>query len=50
MEIEFFGGNCFKLKTKLTTIVVDDNLESLEKKTILNTKVNIHKYCAQQWL
>ena len=24
--------------------------EHFEKKTILNTKVNIHKYCAQQWL
>lgn len=38
MEIEFFGGNCFRIKTKQTTIVVDDNLESLGKKSILGEK------------
>lgn len=28
MDIEFYGGNCLKLKTKEITIVVDDNLKS----------------------
>lgn len=38
MEIEFFGGNCFRIKTKQTTIVIDDNLEALGKKSILTDK------------
>ncbi len=38
MELEFFGGNCFRIKTKQTTIVIDDNLESLGKKSLLNEK------------
>jgi L-ascorbate metabolism protein UlaG (beta-lactamase superfamily) len=38
MEIEFFGGNCFRIKTKDTVIVLDDNLEAAGKKTILNDK------------
>lgn len=29
MEIEFFGANCFRIKTKGATIIIDDNLEKL---------------------
>ncbi len=39
MELEFFGGNCFRIKTKQTTIVIDDNLEALGKKSLLSDKV-----------
>lgn len=39
MELEFFGGNCFRIKTKQTTIVIDDNLEAMGKKSILSDKV-----------
>ena len=38
MELEFFGGNCFRIKTKQTTIVIDDNLEVMGKKSILSDK------------
>jgi L-ascorbate metabolism protein UlaG (beta-lactamase superfamily) len=38
VEIEFFGGNCFRLKTKQTTVVVDDNLQALGKKSIQTEK------------
>ena len=38
MELEFFGGNCFRIKTKNTTIVVDDNLSKLGKKSLQNDK------------
>ncbi|MCA9323474.1 MBL fold metallo-hydrolase [Candidatus Saccharibacteria bacterium] len=38
MELEFFGGNCFRIKTKNTTIVVDDNLSKLGKKSINSDK------------
>jgi L-ascorbate metabolism protein UlaG (beta-lactamase superfamily) len=34
MEIEFFGANCFRIKTKSASIVVDDNLAELGSKTI----------------
>jgi len=34
MEIEFFGANCFRIKTKNASIVVDDNLAELGSKTI----------------
>ena len=34
MEIEFFGANCFRIKTKKSSIVVDDNLSALGGKTI----------------
>lgn len=33
MEIEFYGANCFKIKTKQAIIVVDDNLEKIGAKT-----------------
>ncbi len=33
MEIEFYGANCLKLKTKEVTILVDDNLTKLGGKT-----------------
>ncbi|MCA9328471.1 MBL fold metallo-hydrolase, partial [Candidatus Saccharibacteria bacterium] len=38
MELEFFGGNCFRIKTKSTTLVVDDNLSKLGKKSIQSDK------------
>lgn len=38
MDIEFFGANCIRLKTKETTIVVDDNLSKIGGKTITNDK------------
>lgn len=38
MELEFFGGNCFRIKTKNTTIVVDDNLGQIGSKSIQNDK------------
>jgi L-ascorbate metabolism protein UlaG (beta-lactamase superfamily) len=34
MEIEFFGANCFRIKTKNASIVIDDNLSVLGGKTI----------------
>jgi L-ascorbate metabolism protein UlaG (beta-lactamase superfamily) len=34
MEIEFFGANCFRVKTKNASIVIDDNLEALGSKSI----------------
>ncbi len=34
MEIEFFGANCFRIKTKNASIVIDDNLVDLGSKTI----------------
>ncbi len=33
MEIEFFGANCFKVKTKKATIIIDDNLSTLGAKS-----------------
>lgn len=38
MELEFFGGNCLRIKTKNTVITVDDNLSKLGKKPITNDK------------
>ncbi len=38
MEIEFFGANCFRVKTKQATIVIDDNLDALGSKTITAEK------------
>ena len=38
MEIEFFGANCFRIKTKNGVVVVDDNLESLGGKSSQNDK------------
>jgi L-ascorbate metabolism protein UlaG (beta-lactamase superfamily) len=40
MELEFFGGNCFRIKTKNTSIVIDDNLNKLGKKSIINDKTS----------
>lgn len=34
MEITFHGANCFKISSKLSTIVVDDNLVSLGLKSV----------------
>ncbi len=38
MDIEFFGANCLRLKTKEATIVVDDNLSKVGGKTIASDK------------
>lgn len=38
MELEYYGANCFRLKTKNTTIVIDDNLTGLGKKSIQTDK------------
>lgn len=34
MEIEFFGANCFRIKTKNASVVIDDNLSDIGGKTI----------------
>lgn len=34
MDISFHGANCIKIATKLTTVVVDDNLEVLGAKSV----------------
>lgn len=38
MDIEFFGANCLRLRTKEAVIVVDDNLASLGGKTVTTDK------------
>ena len=38
MDIEFFGGNCFRIKTKQAVIVIDDCLAKMGKKTVANDK------------
>lgn len=38
MELEFFGGNCFRIKSKQTTITIDDNLSKLGRKSITTDK------------
>lgn len=38
MEIEFFGANCFRLKTKDTSIVIDDDLDKHGAKNITKEK------------
>ncbi len=37
MEIEYFGGNCFKLSGKKAVVIVDDNLSELGEKSIIKT-------------
>ncbi len=34
MDIEFFGANCFRIKTKKSVFITDDNLASLGQKSI----------------
>lgn len=34
MEIQYFGANCFKINTKKSTVVTDDNLAKLGLKSI----------------
>lgn len=34
MELQYFGGNCLRINTKKTSIVIDDNLADLGKKSI----------------
>lgn len=38
MEIEFFGANCFRIKTKQATIVVDDDLDRHGLKVVTKDK------------
>ena len=38
MEIEFYGANCFRIKTKNTIIFIDDNLSTLGAKTVVKEK------------
>ncbi len=38
MELEFFGANCFRIKTKQAIIVIDDNISKLGKKSITTDK------------
>jgi len=35
MDLEFFGANCFRIKTKATTVVVDDNMAACGGKTVV---------------
>ena len=35
MEIQYFGGNCVRITTKKSVLVVDDNLTSLGQKSII---------------
>lgn len=35
MELEFFGANCFRIKTKNASVVIDDNLDALGAKSIV---------------
>lgn len=48
MEIEFFGANCFRVKTKKTTLIFDDNLEALGAKPV--TKDSDALFYSQQSL
>ena len=34
MDIQFYGANCVRINTKEATVVIDDNLKSLGKKTV----------------
>ncbi|MFT4532056.1 MAG: L-ascorbate metabolism protein UlaG (beta-lactamase superfamily) [Candidatus Saccharimonadales bacterium] len=34
MDIEFFGANCFRIKTKKATLIIDDNLSTVGSKSI----------------
>lgn len=38
MEIEFFGANCFRIKTKQSSIVIDDDLDQHGQKSITKAK------------
>ncbi len=35
MDISFYGANCFRVTTKETSVVIDDNLSSLGQKSII---------------
>lgn len=35
MEIDFFGGNCVRVKTKQTVLVFDDNLDKIGGKNVV---------------
>ena len=38
MLIDFFGGNCIKIKTKLVSIVFDDNMKALNGKGVVGSE------------
>ena len=38
MEIQYFGGNCVKITSKKSSIVIDDNLAALGQKQIVTDK------------
>lgn len=38
MEIEFYGANCFKIRSKNSTIVVDDDLDAHGSKVVTQEK------------
>jgi len=37
MDIQYFGGNCIRISTKKTSVVVDDNLKDLGQKSIVKS-------------
>jgi L-ascorbate metabolism protein UlaG (beta-lactamase superfamily) len=41
MEIEFFGANCFRITTKKTVILVDDNLSKIGRKSVQSEKTTV---------
>lgn len=41
MEIEFFGANSFRIKTKKAAVVVDDNLNKVGSKSIVDDKTTL---------
>jgi L-ascorbate metabolism protein UlaG (beta-lactamase superfamily) len=38
MDIEYYGANCFRIKTKGSSIVIDDNLEAIGAKSVTKDK------------
>lgn len=38
MEITYYGANCFKVSSKNTSLVIDDNLKKLGLKSVTNEK------------
>lgn len=38
MEIQYFGGNCIKIATKKSSVIIDDNLSDLGQKSVVGEK------------
>lgn len=38
MEVQYFGGNCVKISSKKSSIVIDDNLSELGQKPVITEK------------